>query len=69
MCLGPNPFSLSSNGAGRFFSPTDPNLANILGDTFFDFENFYLLACSCISMVKDSMHGKEDSMDGEGFNG
>ena len=55
-------------GPGVFF-PTDPNLANIVGDTFSDFENFYLLACSCISMVRDSTHGKEDSMDGEGFNG
>ena len=32
------------------FSPTNPNLANILGDTDFDFEHFYVfpqttLAC------------------------
>ena len=33
------------NGAGRCFFPTNLDLANMLGDTDFDFDNFYLWAC------------------------
>merc|ERR1712185_415687 len=32
---------MTPNGAGSCFFPTYPDLANILGDTDFDFENFY----------------------------
>ena len=31
---------MAPNGAGMIF-PTNPDLANILGDTDFDFENLY----------------------------
>ena len=33
---------MAPNGAGRFFFPANPNLANILGDTDFDCEIFFL---------------------------
>ena len=33
---------MAANGAGSFF-PTNPDLADILGRTDFDFENFYFL--------------------------
>ena len=55
--------------------PTHPNLADILGDTYFDFENFYLLVCEVVwdflfmHFNGQGLNGKEDSMDGEGFNG
>ena len=51
------------------------NLADILGDTYFDFENFYLLVCEVVweflfmHFNGQGLNGKEDSMDGEGFNG
>ena len=32
---------MAPNRAGRIFVPTNPDLANILGRTDFDFENFY----------------------------
>ena len=38
----PSSFSPSPNGAGRFF-PTNKNLADILRDTDFDFENLYFI--------------------------
>ena len=34
---------MAPNGAGRIFVPTNPDLADILGRTDLDFENFYLL--------------------------
>ena len=34
---------MAPNGAGRFFFPANPDLADILGRTDFDFENFYFL--------------------------
>ena len=34
---------MAANGAGSCFFPTNPDLADILGDTDFDFENFYFL--------------------------
>ena len=55
--------------------PPNPNLADILGDTYFDFENFYLLVCEVVweflftHFNGQGLNGKEDSMDGEGFNG
>ena len=33
---------MAPNGPGGFF-PTNPDLADILGDTDFDFEDFYFL--------------------------
>ena len=36
-------FEMAPNGARRIFVPTNPDLADILGDTDFDFDNFYLL--------------------------
>ena len=32
---------MAPNMAGRIFSPTNPDLADILGRTDLDFENFY----------------------------
>ena len=32
---------MARNGAGKVFFPANPDLADILGDTDFDFENFY----------------------------
>ena len=32
---------MAPNGARRIFVPTNPDLANILGRTDLDFENFY----------------------------
>ena len=32
---------MAPNGARRIFVPTNPDLADILGDTDFDFENLY----------------------------
>ena len=34
---------MAPNGARKIFVPTNPDLADILGDTDFDFENFYFL--------------------------
>ena len=34
---------MAPNGPGRIFSYTNPDLADILGRTDFDFENFYFL--------------------------
>ena len=34
---------MAPNGAGIFFFPTDPDLADILGRMDFDFENLYFL--------------------------
>ena len=59
----------------RSFLPTNPELVDILGDTYFDFENFYLLVCEVVweflfmHFNGQGLNGKEDSMDGEGFNG
>ena len=33
---------IAPNGAGRCFFPTNPDLADILGDTDFDFDNLYI---------------------------
>ena len=33
---------MAPNGAGRIFFPTNPDLANILGRTDLDFENFHV---------------------------
>ena len=36
---------MAPNGAGRIFVPANPDLADILGDTDFDFEKFYFSDC------------------------
>ena len=51
---------MAPNGARRFF-PTNPDLADILGDTYFDF--------ACMHFNGEGFNGKKDSMDGEGLNG